>query len=196
MSFFIPFGHKSGKEKFVANGGSVTTEGDYTVHTFYSSGTFSVASGVKDIEVSIVAGGGGGGEGICKRASMGGYHYYRRAPGGAGGAGGRNRIMQTAKKGSYNITVGAGGVSNSGKGGASSFDAIVCSGGDGGGAYVVVGSTFIAGSNGAPGTPFMSGVYSSYGLGGPGGVAPTGWENYGPGGAGGAGVVVIKYLTK
>ena len=43
-----------------ATGGNMTNVGNYTVHTFTNSGTFSVsASGT--VEVLVVAGGGGGG---------------------------------------------------------------------------------------------------------------------------------------
>ena len=46
---------------FQASGGSVTTSGIYTVHTFTSSGSFVVTSGTSDVEYIVVAGGGGGG---------------------------------------------------------------------------------------------------------------------------------------
>ena len=51
--------------EFSASGGTESTVGAYTVHTFTSSGNF-VATGTKDIEVMIVGGGGSGGEGDCK----------------------------------------------------------------------------------------------------------------------------------
>ena len=45
-----------------ATGGTVTTDGDYKIHTFTANGTFSVTvGGLADI--LIVAGGGGGGKG-------------------------------------------------------------------------------------------------------------------------------------
>ena len=50
----------------VASGGSVTTDGDYKVHTFTSSGTITFsqvgnAAGSNTVEYLVVAGGGGGG---------------------------------------------------------------------------------------------------------------------------------------
>lgn len=48
-----------------ATGGSVTTDGDYKVHTFNSSGTFTVSEvGTNNtVEYLIIAGGGGSGFG-------------------------------------------------------------------------------------------------------------------------------------
>ena len=62
---------------FSATGGTVTTSGDYTIHTFTSgSGTFT-SNGAGNVEVLVVAGGGGGtpGTDCC-------------VGGGGGGAGG------------------------------------------------------------------------------------------------------------
>ena len=48
-----------------ATGGTITTDGDFQVHTFTSSGTFNVINGGgvgnQTVEYLIVAGGGGGG---------------------------------------------------------------------------------------------------------------------------------------
>jgi hypothetical protein len=49
-----------------ATGGSVTTCGDYKIHTFTSSGTFTVScagnpEGSTTVDYMVVAGGGGGG---------------------------------------------------------------------------------------------------------------------------------------
>ncbi|MDD5463776.1 MAG: IPT/TIG domain-containing protein, partial [Candidatus Moranbacteria bacterium] len=44
----------------VATGGTITTSGAYTIHTFTSSDTFSVTNG-GEVEYLVVAGGGGGG---------------------------------------------------------------------------------------------------------------------------------------
>ena len=69
--------NKSNAQFVVASGGSITTSGDFKIHTFTSGGTFSVsqagnAAGSNTVEYLIQAGGGGGG----------GYN------GGGGGAGG------------------------------------------------------------------------------------------------------------
>jgi hypothetical protein len=80
---------------FEAEGGTESTSGEYTYHTFTSSGTFSVLSGLKSISYLIVAGGGGGG--------------YNAGAG--GGAGGYRTGTATASStvGNYTITIGAGG---------------------------------------------------------------------------------------
>ena len=48
---------------FSATGGTITTSGDYTIHTFTSSGNFVIESGEASIEYLVIAGGGGGGGG-------------------------------------------------------------------------------------------------------------------------------------
>ena len=56
-------GHSNTAPFTVATGGTITTDGDYKVHTFNSSGTFSVSNvGIlyPDVEYLIIAGGGGG----------------------------------------------------------------------------------------------------------------------------------------
>ena len=64
----------TGVDYIEATGGTVTTDGDYKVHTFNSSGTFQVTATPADATVQLlqIAGGGGGG----------------RRRGGGGGAGG------------------------------------------------------------------------------------------------------------
>ena len=86
------------EEPFVATGGTKSTSGDKTIHTFTSPGTFSVTSGSNtNLEYLVVAGGGGAG-------------------GGGGGAGGyRTGTGFSVGTGSYSVTVGAGG--NGGSGG-------------------------------------------------------------------------------
>ena len=64
-----------------ASGGTVTTSGDYKIHTFTSSGNFVVSNVGTDIDYLIIAGGGGGGW------SNGGVG------GGAGGAGGSGVVI-------------------------------------------------------------------------------------------------------
>ena len=60
-------------DPITATGGTKTTDGLYTVHTFLSSQDFVVASGSGSIEYLVVAGGGGGGA------------FYQGGGGGAGG---------------------------------------------------------------------------------------------------------------
>jgi hypothetical protein len=78
-----------------ATGGTQSSSGDDLIHTFTSSGTYSVTSGTKQIDVLIVAGGGSGGGHAC-----------------GGGGGGGGLIYKTGlgtSEGAYGITVGAGG---------------------------------------------------------------------------------------
>ena len=77
----------TGAEFITATGGTITTSGDFKIHTFTSPGTFTVcsvgnASGSNSVEYVVVAGGGGGGGGSYG-AGTGGF----RGSGG-GGAGG------------------------------------------------------------------------------------------------------------
>jgi len=86
-----------------ASGGTETTYGVYKVHTFLSSGTFTVPSGyTATVDALIVAGGGAGG------------HGYN---GGGGGAGGMLALTsQTLTAGAKTVTVGAGGAGSNGGG--------------------------------------------------------------------------------
>ena len=80
-----------------AIGGTVTNVGGYTIHTFTSSGTFTVISS-GEVEYLVVAGGGGGGSDA----------------GGGGGAGGMLTGSRALNTGTYTITRGAGGSGGSG----------------------------------------------------------------------------------
>ena len=96
-----------------ATGGTITTLGDFKVHTFLASGTFTVtnagsALGSQNVEVLVVGGGGSGGGDV----------------GGGGGAGGliEGIITQPVTATAYTITVGDGGatVTNGAQGNAGS----------------------------------------------------------------------------
>jgi hypothetical protein len=89
-----------------ASGGTETTSGDYKIHTFNSTGTFTVScggnsKGSNSVEYLIVAGGGGGGAG-------GGAN----AGGGAGAGGYRTDTGVSVTAQAYPVTVGAGGAGN------------------------------------------------------------------------------------
>lgn len=147
-----------------ATGGTITTDGNYKVHTFTSSGTFTVTAGSEPIDILVVAGGGGGG-------GDGG--------GGGGGAGGYKYMTGvTYGTGAYTVTVGAGGsggasAGNGTSGGNSVFDVITSTGGGFG--------TYFAGGNGASGG---SGGGGGGGAGQNGGAAsPSGQGNAGGNGA-------------
>ena len=113
---------ETGVSPFVAaTGGTITTSGDYKIHTFTGPGTFCVSSagtpgGYTKLDYLVVAGGGG----------SGGNSYHIQG-GGGGGAGGfresRNPAIApawsasplvtcaslTASVGAIPVTVGAGG---------------------------------------------------------------------------------------
>lgn len=84
-----------------ATGGTITTDGNYKIHTFTSSGTFSVIdspefydSSLSNVEYLIVGGGGGGGD---------------RHGAGGGGGGFVSGVTNAVPSSTYTITVGAGG---------------------------------------------------------------------------------------
>jgi len=110
-----------------ATGGSVSTSGPWTIHTFSNNGTFNPGCG-RTVQYLIVAGGGGGSDG--------------NAGGGGGGAGGFVEGSILLSPGNYTVVVGAGGVGSTvqdgvGQNGAnSSFANIVAVGGGRGGGYV------------------------------------------------------------
>jgi len=122
-----------------ATGGTITYDGDYTIHTFTSGGAFEVTKLSDDalVECLVVAGGGGGGGQM----------------GGGGGAGGLvyNAEFEVFIQ-EYTITVGGGGAgtySNTGtgiKGSNSVFSTITAEGGRGGGYHSCIG-----GANGGSG---------------------------------------------
>jgi hypothetical protein len=139
-------------EYIAATGGTITTCGDYKIHTFTGPGTFTVTNdgnpvGSNSVSYLVVAGGGSGGAGLAPSPGD--------AEGGGGGAGGfREGKASTdcyaasplnAPEGlpvsvqGYSITVGAGGAeqpdySQGGNPGSNSiFSSITSAGGGGGG---------------------------------------------------------------
>jgi len=157
----------------VATGGTVTTDGDYKVHTFTGDGSF-VVSAAGDVEYLVIAGGGGGG----------GYWYS-----GGGGAGGyRTATGFTVSSTSYSITVGAGGAGKSnntnGDEGTDSIFSTITSTGGGGGASAGNENGTNGGSGGGGSGVFTPGT-GAVGQGNDGGTS-TG-NNLGGCGGGGAG---------
>ena len=120
-----------------ATGGTVTTCGNYKIHTFTSSGCFVVSSagnstGSNSVEYLVVAGGGSGGGKAsgCSGAGGGGAGGYRQnypSPASAG-------LPVTAT--TYPVTVGGGGSGGTAKGssGSNSVFSTITSAGGGGGA--------------------------------------------------------------
>jgi len=159
--------------KFVtATGGTITTDGDYKVHSFTGDGCFVVScagnsGGSNSVDILVVAGGGGGG--------------YA----GGGGAGGfRLLTCQPVTATTYPLTVGGGGTgapvpsaAQAPSGSSSSGLSITSAGGGGGGHYDQ--PTPRDGGNGGSG-----GGGSRCGSGGTGNtppVSPSQGNNGGPG---------------
>jgi len=162
-----------------ATGGTITSDKDFTYHTFTSTSTFTALEKVKDAEILLVAGGGSGGS---------------DASGGGGAGGVVYSSGQTFNAGtSYSAIIGAGGAGNSTKLSAgnsgtntlfSSATAAVGGGAGGGGA---------GGSGSSGGSGGGSRVSNNAGTSGQGNQGGSGnnSSNYpagGGGGAGGAGV--------
>ena len=172
----------------VASGGSTTTAGGYKIHTFTTSGTFTLTSpSGATIYYLVIGGGGGGGNFIA----------------GGGGAGGLLTGSTSFTATSYTITIGDGGPGNSsGANGTNGLDTTVVRNSDsstifdaigGGGGGYLSGNGSSGGSGGGGG-----GLYSSSTSGGGGtvgqgyggaGSAYTYNHGGGGGGAGGAGSV-------
>lgn len=181
-----------------ATGGTITTDGNYKVHTFTSSGDFEITAGSGDVEYLIVAGGGGGGS---------------RSGAGGGGAGGLLTGTSLAlATGIYPVVVGAGGAgrpeSSAGPGSdgsASSFNSISASGGGGGGEGALASGTDSngrAGGSGGGGGRFdgagqRQGGAGTVGQGNDGGDGQASGtvRSGGGGGAGGAGANAASGAT-
>jgi hypothetical protein len=199
-----------------ATGGTITTCGDYKIHTFLSPATFTVTNagtpaGSNTVDYLVVAGGGGGGASTCG--------YDGGAGGGAGGFRLANSTSMPAPLTSplatptglavpaqpYPITVGGGGAGGPDSptdldgtpGDNSVFSTIASAGGGGGGGQVPNRCGLAGGSGGGYGgggtaQPGAAGntppVSPPQGQpGGPGGGAPVNYYGGGGGGAGGAG---------
>jgi len=184
---------------------TVSTDGDYKVHKFLTTGTFTVTTaGTEDVEYMIVAGGGGGG----------GW-----AGGGGGGGGYRTATDFTVVAQEYTITVGAGGSGSSAGYPATGFtngdvssiagpgiSTIESAGGGHGGEQTPGAVPYAIGNTGGSGGgPSGSGSGPTTGVAGntpstdpsqgyPSGAVTraTGWVGAGGGGAGGVGGTVTS----
>ena len=164
-----------------ATGGTITTDGDYKVHSFTADGTFtptSVPATNSYVEYLVIAGGGSGGRSL-----------------GGGGAGGYRTGMLSITTQAYSITVGDGGAPSTGQGDDgdnSVFSTITSIGGGGGGkAYSNNGDGRDGGSGGGGASTDGSssdGGSGTAGQGYAGGNATnssgTRWNGGGGGGAG------------
>jgi len=178
------------------SGGSITTSGNYRIHTFTSSSTFTNTISNLSTEYLVIAGGGGGGRGTNAAYIEGG---------GGGGAGGYLTGTTTASATTHTITVGAGGSGSSSDGssgsqGSSSSALSISTVGGGYGAggsnsNLQGGSGGSGGGSGArpPGT--TAGGSATSGQGFAGGAGNESAQSGGGGGAGGAGAGAAGYVT-
>jgi len=134
----------AGTSFVAATGGTVTTSGNFKIHTFNASGCFQVTaagnpSGSNTIEYMVVAGGGGGGSSAA--GGGGGAGGYRESSGVTAGCYSVSPLgacvsALTASAATFPIIVGAGGTAGSGNpggsGSTSTFSTISSAGGGGG----------------------------------------------------------------
>jgi hypothetical protein len=183
-----------------ATGGTITTCGDFKIHSFTGPGTFTVtcagnSGGSNKADVLIVAGGGGGAGNLA----------------GGGGGGGLVLIASTNNSAlsatAYPISIGGGGApggtnSNGGAGTNSTGFSLTAVGGGGGttaggtptagapggsGGGAAGGNSPVIGLGGAATQPTQPGNSGTYGFGNAGGNrTPTG-QAFNGGGAGGGG---------
>jgi hypothetical protein len=233
-----------------ASGGTVTTQGNYKVHTFTGTSTFSISSNPsgKTFDVLVVAGGAGGGwwggngcgcggggggggygggygsagnwsggnggtyganGGSARRDSQGSNNYYSQAGGGGGGASGTGANGAVTSPAGYPVYGGDGGsgLGNTYQTGSTQY----YGGGGGGGAAQQYGpnqaGTAVRGDGGSGGGGY--GARSDYDSWDNQDAASAGTANTGGGGgggsrtshnggnnlagAGGSGIVIVRY---
>jgi len=165
-----------------ATGGTITTNGSYTVHSFTSVGssTFKII-GPNTVAIKYLVVGGGGGGGVGR--------------GGGGGGGGVLSGGTTLSAGSYTITVGDGGAGvqndqNGGDGGTSSIGSVVIATGGGGGGGWMRNIGRAGGSGG--GASAGSAVSGGSGTAGQGFAGSARIANETGGGGGGAGAAALN----
>ena len=152
----------------LATGGTITTDGDYKVHTFNSSGTFAVtsdgnAAGSNTVDYLVVAGGGGAGNSFGGGGGAGGYRVSFPNPATGG-------TSVTGAGGPYPIVIGGGGAGVPTPGTAGGTDGVNSSG-------ISITSTGGGGGGGGNGS-------APYNPGNPGGAGGGGATNGGTGGSG------------
>jgi hypothetical protein len=178
-----------------ATGGTITTDGDYKVHTFTASGTFTptvgnAASVGTTVAALVVAGAGGGSSDLAGGGGAGGLIY--------------NASFSVTDTG-LTVTVGAGGATSAGttretntmgsNGANSVFSSLTAIGGGRGGAFWSDNATYTTGAVGGSGGGAGAGN-SNPGIGGAGtasqgyaGGTSTNAPHHAAGGGGGSGAV-------
>jgi len=146
-----------GEQFMEATGGTITTSGNYKIHTFTGPGTFCVASlascsANNKVDYVVV---GGGGAGYAPDGGGGGAGGYRESPGTttcytASPLGASPAVALPVTSTGYPVTVGAGAASNS-DGSSTTFtgsSTITSAGGGRGGSYTNTGNTGGSGGGG------------------------------------------------
>jgi hypothetical protein len=111
---------KSNAQFVTASGGTETTSGDFKIHTFNSSGTFTVNSagnpaGSTTVDFLVVAGGGGGGGAyICGSSGTSGSGTGGTGGGAPGGQSPGSTSSENGSSASANTGGGGGGASSTG----------------------------------------------------------------------------------
>jgi len=152
-----------------ASGGTITADGNYTYHTFTSSGSFIPAEKIRNAEAIVLAGGGGGGTSYGAGGGAGGLLY--------------TGIQNLNAGTTYSVIVGSGGANGS-AGNSSMFLNTIPTGGGVGGSGTGAGGNGGSGG-GAGGNGGTTGGTAVSGQGSNGGVGAAS----GGGGGGGAGAV-------
>jgi hypothetical protein len=209
-------GDLEGPTYITASGGTETTSGDYKIHTFNSTGTFTVSSvgnsvgGGDGVSYMVIAGGGGGAGDGSGGGGAGGYREGKNSgdPYTASPLNAPTGLTVTAQ--AYPVTVGAGGpapYSNQGVNGANSVFSIITSAGGGGAGHPPGPSTpeksgAAGGSGGGAGASYSGGAGNTPPVSPPQGNAGVAGASYpscrgqsgGGGGAGGAAPAVSNTL--
>ena len=176
------------------SGGTVTTSGNYRIHSFTSSGTFVNTLASLSVEYLVIAGGGAGGVGDAGANAYGGGGgaggYRTNVTGQTSGASSSAEAALSLSTGNKTVTVGAGGAGTSGdnnlgtNGGDSVFDSITSIGGGRGGANSSDGSS--GGSGGGGKESDGAGQSGTAGQGTAGGTGSEGGNRGGGGGGAGS----------
>jgi hypothetical protein len=184
-----------------ASGGSITTDGDFRIHTFTSTGTFTVTNpgnsvGSNTIEVLIVAGGGGGGSlnlNYSGGGGAGGVLYYgsQTSSSNNGTPKTPNGSSINVSSSSYSIVIGAGGGNAANGGNTTAFGYTAIGGGAGASSYYTQGNSGGSGGGGGPtfgpggaatsGQGYIGGNSSSANAGGADSASGAGGGAQGPG---------------
>jgi hypothetical protein len=160
-----------GDSDFAAIGGTITTSGGYTYHTFQADDDFEVTAGSASVQYLIVGAGGSGGD----------------LRGGGGGGGGVLTGSFSVSVGAYPVVIGQGSSGNNG-GNSTAFSQTAIGGGKGSSGSGIDGSSGASGGGGSD-VPSAGGAGTSgqgY-AGGDGGKDVAGDGDAAGGGGGGAG---------